>query len=254
MKQNTKINFFLDSGAFSAFTRGQKIDIREYMSFIKKYEKYIDYYAVLDVIGDAKKTLHNQSIMERNGLNPIPCFHYGEDISYLKNYLDNYEYIALGGMVPINTESLIVWLDNLFSNYLKNIKIHGFGLTTFEIMKRYPWESVDSTSWQVLGSMGSVLVPIKINSKYNYLQKPHVICVSTNNDRQKTLSHKNREILEEYLAIYDIPYGDEDKKGIITDYMFRWKLNIFYYLELEKQLTDYWKGRQFLKKEKGFFI
>ena len=32
--------------------------------------------------------------MEQNGLKPLPCFPYGEDISMLKKYIDNYEYIC----------------------------------------------------------------------------------------------------------------------------------------------------------------
>ena len=37
-----KISLFLDSGAFSAFTKGVKIDIQEYIGFIKKHQKYIE--------------------------------------------------------------------------------------------------------------------------------------------------------------------------------------------------------------------
>ena len=55
-----KINLFLDSGAYSAWSKGVTIDIDEYISFIKKNIKYITVYANLDVIGDPEATYRNQ--------------------------------------------------------------------------------------------------------------------------------------------------------------------------------------------------
>lgn len=39
------VNLFLDSGAYSAYTKGVNIDIQEYISFIKSNIKYISVYA-----------------------------------------------------------------------------------------------------------------------------------------------------------------------------------------------------------------
>ena len=49
--KNNKVELFLDSGAFSAFTQKVTIDIQEYIAFIKEHEDIIDVYANLDVIG-----------------------------------------------------------------------------------------------------------------------------------------------------------------------------------------------------------
>lgn len=155
-----KVNLFLDSGAFSAFTKGVTIDIQEYISFIKENQDVIETYANLDVIGDPVGTLDNQKIMEEAGLNPLPCFHYGEDLAYLKHYLSKYDYLALGGMVPISTNDLIPWLDTLFGDYicdkqgLPKIKIHGFGLTSLKLMLRYPWYCMTEEDHQVLTKVG----------------------------------------------------------------------------------------------------
>ena len=83
-KKKNKVNLFLDSGAFSAFTQGAEINIVDYIAFIKKNKKYIETYAVLDVIGSAEKTWENQRIMEKAGLSPLPCFHFGEGVKWLK--------------------------------------------------------------------------------------------------------------------------------------------------------------------------
>lgn len=163
--QHDKDSVFLDSGAFSAFTKGVEIDINEYCRFIRRHEKSFRVASVLDSIGDPRKTYENQKEMEKLGTAPLPCFHYGDDEWYLKQYLDEYEYITLGGMVPIDTRSLRVWLDRLWSQFLTDdkgkprVKVHGFGLTSNFLMKRYPWYSVDSSSWIQFSIYGYVFFP-----------------------------------------------------------------------------------------------
>lgn len=185
MKDKTnKVNLFLDSGAFSAWSKKAEIDIYEYITFIKENKKYIDTYANLDAIGDPEKTLKNQKIMEKAGLKPLPCFHYGEDIKYLKHYIKHYDYIALGGMVPISTPNLMQWLDYIFPTFLCDkkgmpiVKVHGFGMTSLKLMLRYNWFSVDSTSWVVTGRMGGILIPKRTNGIYDYSKNPLKITVS----------------------------------------------------------------------------
>ena len=169
--RDDKAQVFLDSGAFSAFTLGVDVDIKAYCQYIKKNEDIIvkddgDLCAsVLDGIGDPQKTWENQVIMEKMGARPLPCFHYGEDERYLEYYVKNYRYITLGGMVPISTPQLIHWLDRIWEKYLVDgsgkprLKVHGFGLTSQRLMDRYPWYSVDSSSWVQISSFGSILVP-----------------------------------------------------------------------------------------------
>lgn len=162
-KDNLKV--FLDSGAFSAFTTGIDVDITAYCDYCKRYEEVIDVASVLDGIGDPLKTWQNQQEMERQGVRPLPCFHYGEPLEYLYHYIENYEYITLGGMVPISTPQLRIWLDDLWGNHLTDadgrpkLKVHGFGLTVIDLMNRYPWFSVDSSSWLQISSFGNVLIP-----------------------------------------------------------------------------------------------
>lgn len=216
MKRTTKqknVELFLDSGAFSAWSQNKEIDIEDYISFIKENQSVIDVYANLDVIGDAEKTLENQIIMEQAGLSPLPIFHYGEDIQYLVDYLEkDYPYLALGGMVPVSTPDLIKWLDRLFADYLTDsdgmpiCKVHGFGLTSFKLMLRYPWYSVDSTSWVVAGRMGSIYIPRRRNGRWIYDENSWKIAVSNRSPDQKeagkhidTLRPSERQIILDYI-------------------------------------------------------
>ena len=223
-----KVELFLDSGAFYDWNQKTEINIKDYISFIKEHEKAITVYANLDDITDPKKTYKNQKIMEKAGVNPIPVFHYGEDIKWLKKYLDQgYPYISLGGMVPISTKPLAKWLDDIFSNYLTDAdgmptcKVHGFGLTSLKLMLRYPWYSVDSTSWVVTGRMGSVYIPKKVNGKWDYGVDPWKITVSNRSPTVKdadqhisTFSPNKVKVITEYLNEKGYVVGSSEFKMV----------------------------------------
>lgn len=140
--------FFLDSGAFSAMTKGVTIPVEDYIKFIKDNHKVIKVYSNLDVIGDYKRTDDNQKIMESYGLKPLPVFHYRSPESELRRLIKHYPYIALGGLVPLatNKNKLRAWLDYCFSIIKTDCKVHGFGMTSRWAQERYPFFSCDSTS------------------------------------------------------------------------------------------------------------
>ena len=162
---------FLDSGAFSAYTLGVEIDLPTYCDYIKRnmdlwrVEDGVVMASVLDGIGDPLQTYRNQLHMEALGAKPLPCFHAGEDERYLEHYVKNYEYITLGGMVGSSTKQLCIWLDRMWERYLTDgsgrprLKVHGFGITAIPIMERYPWYSVDSSSWIQSAAFGSIITP-----------------------------------------------------------------------------------------------
>lgn len=145
---------FMDSGAYSAETKGSSIPLNEYISFLKGgAADYCDVYAALDVLFDPEGTAANVAAMEVAGCLPLPTYHYGEDPRWLVGMVRCYDYIALGGQVGQSTENLIAWLDDIWSTYLTDldgrplVKVHAFGVTSIPVMTRYPWFSVDSTSW-----------------------------------------------------------------------------------------------------------
>lgn len=164
---------FLDSGAFSMHTQGITVDLESYADFIVKNSDIIEVASNLDVIGEGNEegTYKNQKTLEsllqkRNSpLSIQPVHHARDKDEWLQRYLDEgYEYIFLGGMVPESTEYLRTWLDRMWGKYLTNpdgsakVKVHGFGLTTLELMIRYPWYSVDSTSWVLASRFGGIYV------------------------------------------------------------------------------------------------
>jgi len=169
--RDDNIKVFLDSGAYSSFTKGILVDLPAYCEYIKqnwdliKQEDGVLLASVLDAIGDPLGTYNNQQHMEWLGVRPLPCYHYGEDIRWLEYYMKNYSYITIGGMVPISTKQLYHWLDQIWDKYLTDgaghpkIKVHGFGMTTIELITRYPWHSVDSSTWVQNAAFGMLYVP-----------------------------------------------------------------------------------------------
>lgn len=204
MEGYTNEKVFLDSGAYSVLTKKSAIDIQKYIEFIKKHKNKIELYANLDVVGDAEGTFANQEIMEKAGLDPLPCFHYGEDLRYLRGYAHKYGYVALGGLVPLSTDikTLKVWLNRCFSVLMpyiksKKLKVHAFGISSSEILLNYPFYSCDSSSWLAGARFGRLVLwdraTLKMQEMGHYqdkeIYKKHGLKLEYLDGYQKNIQH-----------------------------------------------------------------
>jgi hypothetical protein len=154
----TPINLVIDSGAFTVKSRGATIRVEEYAAWALNFEvewraKLASlYFMNLDVIGDQEKSWVNQDILEALGMQPIPIFTCGADFKHLDRALENYDYIALGGL--FNKRTLRSWLDACFSRVMAYRKktgvmrrIHLLGVTHDWALFRYPCYSTDASTW-----------------------------------------------------------------------------------------------------------
>lgn len=202
---------FIDSGAFSAWTKGKTIDVDEYINWINERSDYIDLYAQVDVIpGDilkghtqeqveeaAQATWENYLYMRPKMNKPeglLYTFHVGEPFRYLEQALDWRDengkpipYMALGGMVGKPMPVKKSFLDTCFKIIKKSsnpdIKIHAFGMTSFPLLEQYPITSADSTSWIMTGANGNIMTDAgiiavsdqmaKLPTHYSHLPKHH---------------------------------------------------------------------------------
>lgn len=224
-----QFRFFLDSGAFSAWTKGSVIDIDEYCAFIKANIDHIDVYPCLDVIpgkpgagnatdkerdAAADQTWANYLYMKREGLDPIPVFHYGEDWRHLTRMVTypGCDYIGIGGLVGVPGPLRILWLDRLFKRLcdaegMPIVKTHGFGMTSVPLIFRYPWYSVDSTTWIKITMSGAVLLPACEGGRFIFDKVPAIVSVSDRSPKAEeggkhvnTMAPTMRRILEKWLA------------------------------------------------------
>ena len=256
--RNDQRQVFLDSGAFSMWSLGAKVDIEAYCQYIQRNEDIIRkdgnsiLASVMDAIGDDLGTYQNQKRMEKLGVTPLPCFHFNEDIRYLKYYIDNYEYITLGGMVAQTTQALLPWLDEIWGKYLTDahgrpkVKVHGFGLTTPILMRRYPWYSVDSSSWVQIARVGGMLL----------LPEAKVLNVSSQSPNRRVEGQHITTLNEpQRLAVLE----KLQKCGVDTDrmqetYLSRWTYNMWAFNELGKMIAAE-KGNdpKFIPDQQGLF-
>ena len=215
---------FLDSGAFSSYTKNTVIDIDNYIRYIKDNDDNLELYSCLDVIGDWKATLKNQKHMEKNKLNPLWCFHFSarqtEPYSLLEDMIQKYDYIALGGMATrdVSKKALKRHLDkcfNIIGKYLPK-KIHGFGLTAVELLLRYPFYSSDSTAWLAGEKQGT--------------------CYKFTNGRMKGYSSRSKE---DMLSLNRSDFTDIDQKN----YRNRSINNAKEFLKAQEFITDVWQKR-----------
>ena len=220
---NSKCKLFIDSGAFSAWTKGKSIDVDEYINFINTYKDYLSICASVDNIPgeprsahvaseeevneSAQKSWDNFLYMRSKMINPdllLCTFHCGESWDYLKqilNYKDDHgpiKYIGFGGLVG-KTENIINdFCDKAFriikNSDNPNVKVHAFGMTRLNYLNEYPFTSADSTSWLQTANFGNII----INSK--------TVCLS---DR-KLMSDDN--ILNKNTAL------KEDVSSIVNKY------------------------------------
>lgn len=245
------VKVFLDSGAFSSFTKGVEVDLPRYCDWIHENEDIVEMASVLDAIGDHRGTFKNQAAMERLGTNPLPCFHYGEPVELLEWYVKHYSYITIGGMVPISTPQLKLWLDRIWHNHLTDedgvpkVKVHGFGLTSLPLMMRYPWYSVDSSTWVQWAANGMILVP--------GLGKSSQLDVSAKSSRRK---HQDQHIdtlapIQRDRAEQIIVENGFDPVRLRDEYISRWVWNIWAFPYYARQKV--WEGDRFTQVQETLF-
>lgn len=216
MALSKPVNIMLDSGAFSAWRKGEKISIRDYISFIKKHRDQIEFYISLDIIPgegkpvskrttadcerSAKLSYENLQRMADADLRPIPVFHYGERMYWLERMIDEgWDYMGLASGhyagIPVKRK----WLDQCFRLICSKtgpniIRTHGFALSVITLIYDYPWYSVDSLTARALAIYGQILVPRILEgtkSEYDYTKQPYFVAVSDGTSFSRRVVHIN---------------------------------------------------------------
>jgi len=273
-------NYFMDSGSFSLLKKAAKYRttsgrepesyykteehieyVNGYAKFIKDRIEYLDIYANVDVIGlgekGAKLSLLNQRYLEEeHGLKPMPVLHNGEPLRFLAKYLEaGHTLIGLGGLAGLSL-SLWSWVETVFLELKKSnvdVRVHGFGVTGYDKILRYPWYSVDSTTWVKTAGFGQIIVPNQ--RKYGRGKRefvfdliPSRVFVSEHEEGQAYKNHTGNQHLnvntnvEEWLDFIDVKYtfhtGNEERKKIFLEPMARIEANLkFFELARVKKAT-----------------
>lgn len=142
----------LDSGAYSAKHSGIEISIEQYIDFCHEMnasKRPPSAIFALDVIGDWRGTMTNTELMWKRGVEAIPCYHAGEPSDVLGVMARDYPRIAIGGSAGVlYGKDRNRYFDAVFAKVWPK-RIHGFGITTQDILSAYPFHSVDASSWEL---------------------------------------------------------------------------------------------------------
>lgn len=146
IKHQSKINFLLDSGAFTAWKSGNPIKLDDYCKFLDSLPIKPWRYFSLDVIGDPVATMENYQTMLKRGYNPVPVFTPSQDFSDIEEYYKTTDFIGCGGLTDKYGSSGIVYLKKVMA-HTKGRNIHLLGFTKPAIVKHFRPYSCDSSSW-----------------------------------------------------------------------------------------------------------
>ena len=245
-------NFF-DSGAFSLHLRvkeylkehgGSVADYYKssefmayaeaYVSLVKTHPEVSQFYANIDVIGDPELTWQNQQLLEALGAKPIPVVHFGTDMKWLHHYIKRgYDYIGLGGLVGGRvggsaTPDKAGWIRKAFEiacpgpTYRPQIKFHGFGVSTWKVIRKYPWFSVDSAAWTKLGAYGNIMIPARSGNGWDFSRDEQIVTVSKESPSALksdahyfTMSPTEKKIVQDSLSEICVPLGELRSDGSV---------------------------------------
>jgi len=163
----------LDSGAYSidsGAVSGKNLTIEMYAEYVKEHGDKYSIRFNFDKLMDGKKSYNNWVWLRKQGLDILPVYHPGTPEKYLQRYLRQTDYVALGAIANIHRGELmkvlrIIWKDHLLDKKgVPTHKIHGLGITSFNVLKAFPWYTVDSTSANIRAAYGTMLLPRKLDA------------------------------------------------------------------------------------------
>ena len=162
-------NFMLDSGAFTFFSVGGAVNwntyINRYAQFIKKNNIKLFFELDIDnLIGYEKVLYYRAKLEDMTGLPCIPVWHKSRGQEEFINMCEQYEYVSIGGIVSkeISQKEYKYFPYFIKTAHEHGAKIHGLGFTNLQGLKKYHFDSVDSTAWLSGNRFGTIY---KFNGK-----------------------------------------------------------------------------------------
>lgn len=150
-----KWNFLLDSGAFTFMQETKKgLDWEKYVERYAQFivENGIEVFFELDidsVVGLSLVERLREKLERLTNRKCIPVWHKSRGMQYWLDMATNYDYIAIGGIVSkeITKDQYKFFPQMIEMARERGARVHGLGFTSLPGLKKYKFDSVDSTAW-----------------------------------------------------------------------------------------------------------
>lgn len=202
-----------------------------YMQFLVKHGRHFEFVVTLDIIYNPEATWDVYKEMKSTGLKVLPVYHYGEDVKWLKRYMEDTDYIGMGGIGQHTTKAAYVpfgersWKIICDARGVPRVKVHGFAMSSFDFMSRWPWYSVDSTTAFTFSRMGAIMLPhkVKAGEGFNFAVTPSIFPVSLRRGKhERHIGHRSpdghvRAAVREYLSLMHLTEEDVQQEYVARD-------------------------------------
>jgi len=207
---------------------------------------------VLDAARDTGQESYNNWLRLRaEGLDPLPVWHLHTDVKWLKKYLKKTDHlsISISGNEDRSRLGRLRCFDRIWEEYLIDkdrkpaVRVHGMGMTSFSLMQRYPWFSVDSATYLRQAIYGKLHLPRPmVDGSWDY-RHTYILSVSfaspmnaRKDQHFNTLGQKQQDMLTRYVKECGFEWGESRKgddgeevvvkPGIVNNYNQRLYLNM----------------------------
>lgn len=242
-----------------------------YTAFIKEHKAGLDYYVTVDTILNPELSWLALKYLEDKGINPIPVIHDKTPMKWVAKHLEaGYKFIGLGGLGQESTRHTYVrWADQVYDLICDNkdrlplVKTHGFAVTSYPLLLRYPWWSVDSSSAFKSAGFGAVMVPHKRRGEFTFAETPYVIGFSHRSTSEiagkhyRNLAKAEKRIVCDWLDLIGLKVGkvkggEMVEYGVLSSYNARVVANLRFFERLCQWLPK-WPWPFNRKPARGFF-
>ena len=199
----------------------------QYKEWLLKNSNYYDYFVELDIgeLVGQKKVLEWREELKKLGLYDRCITVYHPDIMTFQDYIDTLEdsqskFVALEGDRPQHRKRL-PYLRLIKEGFNRKVRMHGFAMTKDDAFLKFPFYSVDSTSWKA-GVMYGVAKVITAKKKIKNIKFKDKNAFSKIGNANATLIHNKVLNIARYA---------------------RYVLSINAYKKIEKEITRIWEAR-----------
>lgn len=142
--QQSFSRILIDSGAFTEFSSGKKIDLQQYMDWAAKWTEHADAIAGLDnIAGDWRQSLRNYEAFPGG----FPTFHESDPPELLPDLVamarERKQWIGLGLIPPRGGKDR--WVRDALDRIPEGVHVHGWACREYTRFRRL--DSVDSNNW-----------------------------------------------------------------------------------------------------------